>query len=114
MPTSPKSIFLAAVTKTLPGPHSMSTAGTVSVPYAMAAIACAPPMPKTRSTPAMSAATSTDGSGEPLGPGGVTAITSETPAILAGTMVMMAVEGSGAEPAGTYAPARPTALKTSP
>ena len=39
MPTSPYTIFLASVTNTLPGPQTMSTGGTVSVPYAMAAIA---------------------------------------------------------------------------
>ena len=43
MPTSPDTICLAAATKALPGPVILSTRGMVSVPYASAATAWAPP-----------------------------------------------------------------------
>ena len=43
MPVTPKHSFLARATKILPGPVILSTLGIVCVPYAMAAIACAPP-----------------------------------------------------------------------
>ena len=43
MPTRPETSSFAAVTQRLPGPTILSTAGIVSVPYARAAIACAPP-----------------------------------------------------------------------
>ena len=39
----PSSLVMAAVTQRLPGPTILSTARIVSVPYASAAIACAPP-----------------------------------------------------------------------
>ena len=58
MPTSPFTSFFAAATNALPGPVTLLTAGMVSVPYAMAAMACAPPTLKMRSTPAALAATS--------------------------------------------------------
>ncbi len=77
-----------------------------SVPYAMAATACAPPTLKTCSIPALRAATSTAGSALPSRVGAVHIARTGQPAIAAGTASMMAVEGSGAEPAGTY---RPTA-----
>jgi hypothetical protein len=41
--TSPWTIDLAAVTHLFPGPTTFSTLVTVSVPYASAAIPCAPP-----------------------------------------------------------------------
>jgi len=41
--TSPKTIFFAVATKIFPGPVITSTFGIVSVPYAIAAIALAPP-----------------------------------------------------------------------
>ena len=93
MPTSPYTCFFANVTKILPGPQMMSTRGTVSVPNAMAAMAWAPPMRNMRSTPAMSAATSTAGAGiwSPLV--GVQTMTSSTPATLAGMAVISTVDG---------------------
>ena len=41
--TWPKTCFFAVATKIFPGPTILSTAGIVSVPYAKAAIPCAPP-----------------------------------------------------------------------
>ena len=64
-------IILAVVTQVLPGPNSLSHFGMDSVPYAMAAIACAPPTLKTRSIPALRAATRTAGSAVPWRVGGV-------------------------------------------
>ena len=95
---------LAAVTQALPGPNSLSHFGIDAVPYAMAAMACAPPTLKTCSTPALRAATRTAGSAVPARVGGVHMTRTGQPAIAAGTASMMAVEGSGAEPAGTYSP----------
>ena len=46
-----------------PGPTILSTRGIVAVPYASAAIACAPPTRNSRVTPASSAAAITAGSG---------------------------------------------------
>lgn len=97
MPTGPKTCRLASFTKALPGPMILSTAGTVSVPKARAAMACAPPMRKMRSAP------------ERWQPatmawcalGGRQAITSSTPATLAGTMVMIGADKSGKRPPGT-------------
>ena len=111
MPTTPYSALFASVTKTLPGPHTRSTFGTDSVPYAMAATACAPPMPNTRLTPARSAATSIAGSGRPFAPGGVQTITSSTPATRAGMVVISTVEAS---PRGTYAPTLAMGTSISP
>ena len=79
MPTSPNRRFLASVTKMLPGPQILSTRGTLSVPYASAAMPCTPPARKTRSTPAMAAATSFSGATEPSSRAGVTMTSSETP-----------------------------------
>ena len=69
-----------------------STRGTVSVPYAMAAIACAPPTRNTRSTPISRAAASTDRLTAPSLPGGVQMTSSLTPATRAGTEFMITVE----------------------
>ena len=44
MPTWPNTCFLASATKAFPGPAIMSTGWIVSVPYAIAPIACAPPI----------------------------------------------------------------------
>ena len=44
MPTTPATWRLASVTYAFPGPTITSTRGTVSVPYASAAIAWAPPI----------------------------------------------------------------------
>ena len=66
------------------------------VPYASAAIACAPPTRKSRVTPASSAAAITTGSGR-----GQTAMISRTPATRAGMAVISSEEGSGKRPPGT-------------
>ena len=52
---------LAAVTYWFPGPKILYTLGTDSVPYAMAAIACVPPILKIRCIPATFAAYKTAG-----------------------------------------------------
>ena len=98
---------LAAVTYWLPGPNSLSQRGTDSVPAAIAAIACAPPSLNTRMrSPHRRAATSTAGSALPSGRGGVHSTISRQPASTAGVASISAVDGSGAEPAGTYRPTR--------
>jgi hypothetical protein len=51
MPTVPATIFLARVTKILPGPTMTLTLGKVCVPYARAPMAHALPTLKTASTP---------------------------------------------------------------
>src|SRR5229473_4110916 len=80
----------------------------------MAAMACAPPALNTWLTPALRAATNTAGSAAPLRVGAVHITRTGQPAIAAGTLSMMAVEGNGAEPAGTYSPtARIATLKRS-
>ena len=79
----------------------MSTDGTVSVPYAIAATACAPPMAKTLSTSAILAAARTVGSGRPSLAAGEHKITSLTPATRAGIAVISTVEGNGTLPPGT-------------
>ncbi len=67
-------------------------------------MACAPPTLNTASMPHSSAATSTAGCASPSRVGGVHRIRSAQPAMRAGTANMTTVEGSGAEPAGTYSP----------
>jgi hypothetical protein len=74
----------------------LSTAANDVVPYAAAAIACAPPSRETEVAPAASAAARTTGDGD-----GHSTAMSFTPATLAGTTVMTAVEGSGKRPPGT-------------
>jgi len=96
MPTWPKTRRLASATKALPGPTILSTFGTLRVPYASAATACAPPNVRTRSTPATAAAASTIGSGF-----GHTMINSGTPATLAGIAFMSTEDGYAALPPGT-------------
>ncbi len=103
-PGSVAEYCFAAVTKALPGPNSLSQAGTCAVPSAIAAIAWAPPSLNTRPMPHRRAATSTLGSALPSARGGVHRMVSCTPARRAGTPSISAVEGSGAEPAGTYRP----------
>ncbi|MEZ4427264.1 MAG: hypothetical protein R3A51_06140 [Nannocystaceae bacterium] len=66
----------------------MSTRGTLSVPRAAAAIAWAPPIANTRSTPARAAAHSTTSLGR-----GVNSSTSGTPATLAGIAVISTEDG---------------------
>src|SRR6267378_1717674 len=70
----------------------------------MAATAWAPPALNTSSIPDLRAATSTAGSAPPWRPGGVHITRTGHAAMAAGTASMMAVDGSGADPAGTYSP----------
>ena len=88
MSTWPNSCRLASATQALPGPTILSTRGTLSVPNASAATACAPPMAKTRCTPATFAAYSVSAEGP-----GVTITISRTPAMRAGTAVISTDEG---------------------
>ena len=110
MDTWPKTCFLASATNALPGPTILSTLGIVSVPYARAAIAWAPPTLNILSMPAILAAVSMAGLTLPLRPGGVTITTSGTPAIFAGIESMSTVEGYAAVPPGTYRPALSTGV----
>ncbi len=103
---SPATSDFAAATQAFPGPNSLSHFGMDSVPKAMAAMACAPPTLKILSMPARRAAVRTAESALPSRFGAVQSTRSGQPASAAGTASMMAVEGNGAEPAGTY---RPTA-----
>ena len=72
----------------VPRADDLVDAGTLSVPYAIAAIACAPPITNTRSTPARRAAASVSGDGP-----GVVITISRTPATRAGMAVMITVDG---------------------
>ena len=101
MPTSPETSRFVAVTYTFPGPAITSTRGTLSVPYAIAATACAPPAFTTSSAPARDAANNTAGGTDPSGDGGVHTTTRSTPATRAGTTVMHTVDGYAARPPGT-------------
>ncbi len=100
MPTVPNTRRFAAATYALPGPTILSTAGTVAVPYASAAIACAPPIANTRSTPAIAAAASTIALRTPSGVG-VTMTISPTPATFAGIAFISTLDGYAARPPGT-------------
>ena len=93
METLPKTCFFASATNALPGPTILSTFGTVSVPYARAAIACAPPTLKILSTPAIFAAAMITGLTEPSFCGGVVMTSSLTPAIFAGMASIKTVDG---------------------
>lgn len=97
MPTGPKTCRLASFTKALPGPTILSTRGTLSVPKAIAAMACAPPMRKIRSAPARSQPATIAG----WAFGGRQATTSPTPATRAGTIVITGAERRGKRPPGT-------------
>src|SRR5450432_3021794 len=80
----------------------------------MAAMAWAPPALNTRSIPARRAANNTAGFALPVRLGGVHITRTGQAAMAAGTASMMAVEGNGAEPEGTYRPtARMGTLKRS-
>src|SRR5271168_1297000 len=80
----------------------------------MAATAWAPPTLNICSTPALRAATITAGSAPPARLGAVHISFTGHRASAAGTASMMAVEGRGADPAGTYKPtARMGTLKRS-
>ncbi len=92
MPTSPNTWRLASATYTLPGPTILSARGTVAVPKASAATACAPPIVNTRSTPAMCAAASTASLSSPRG-AGTTITSSPTPATRAGMAFISTEEG---------------------
>src|SRR5215208_1350696 len=83
-----------------------STRGTVAVPNAIAAIAPAPPIANTRSTPAISAAASTTLDGVPDDEGGEQRITSRTPATRAGIAPISTLLGYAARPPGAYTPTR--------
>ena len=93
MPTSPNTWRLASVTYALPGPVILSTRRMLSVPYASAATAWAPPAFSTRCTPAILAANSTAWLTLPPMPGGVVMHTSGQPAITAGMAFISTVEG---------------------
>src|SRR5205823_14374345 len=88
MSTSPYTCRFADATHALPGPTILSTRGTLAVPNASAAIACAPPSSNTRSTPASRAASIVSGDGP-----GVTITSSGTPATFAGTAVISTLDG---------------------
>src|SRR5262245_42283025 len=90
----------------LPGPTILSTRLIVSVPYASAAMACAPPTRYASVTPAMRAAVSTTGSRDLSAPGGDTSTISGTPATRAGIAVISTVDGYAARPPGTYTATR--------
>src|ERR1700728_940707 len=83
-----------------------------SLPYAMAAMAWAPPTLNICSTPALRAATRTAGFALPARFGAVHISFTGHPASAAGTASMMAVDGRGAEPAGTYRPTARTGTLT--
>ena len=68
------------------------------------AMAWAPPIRYTSSTPAIAAAASTDGADRPSGPGGEHRASSATPATRAGTAVMSTVDARGARPPGHVQP----------
>src|SRR5438094_6900673 len=93
----------------LPGPATTSTRGMLAVPYARAAIACAPPTRYTASTPARCAAARIAAGTLPSGRGGVASTRSDTPATRAGIAVIKTVDGYAARPPGAYTPARRTA-----
>ncbi len=112
--TSEATSLFAVATKMLPGPVILSTRGTLSVPYARAAMACAPPALRILLTPHMCAAASTSGLTLPSAFTGVAIMTSCTPAILAGMAFMSTVEGYAAVPPGMYSPARRTGIMRSP
>src|SRR5712691_3132862 len=85
----------------------------VWVPYASAAIACAPPSANTRSTPAIAAAARTSGLRSPRGVG-THMMSSRTPAILAGMAFIRTDEGYAALPPGTYKPTRSSGVTRCP
>ena len=79
---------LAAVTHWLPGPTILSTGSIVSVPYASAATACAPPTAYTSSMPSSRATASVASAGR-----GVTTAIRPTPATRAGTAAITSDDG---------------------
>lgn len=103
-PCIPATCRLASVTNELPGPKILSQRGIGPAPKAIAHTACAPPTTAMRRMPTSTQAATTLGSAVPCAVGGVHTTTSGQPASTAGTPSISAVEGSGAEPAGTYSP----------
>ena len=101
IPTIGAHLRFASATYALPGPTITSTARIDSVPYASAAIACAPPTRYSSSTPASAAAARTVSSTVPSARGGEHTTTSGTPATRAGIAVMSTDDASGARPPGT-------------
>src|SRR6186713_141166 len=106
MPTTFDTRSLACATYAFPGPTMQSTRGMVAVPYAIAAIAPAPPTANTRSAFESSAAASVTAAGRPFGAGGEQMITSLTPATRAGIAPMRTLLGYDARPPGAYTPTR--------
>mmetsp|Transcript_150676 Transcript_150676/g.280956 ORF Transcript_150676/g.280956 Transcript_150676/m.280956 type:complete len:216 (+) Transcript_150676:331-978(+) len=94
MPQMPLTMDFAAVTHLFPGPTIMSQA-PIPTPWAIAAIACAPPMAKRQSAPAMYAAplVTSEGFGEAT-------TTSATPAVRAVQAVINTDDGKGYLPPG--------------
>ena len=84
---------MARATKILPGPVILSTLGTLSVPKAMAAIACAPPTLYISVTPAILAAARVPGFTLPSFLGGVHMMIRSTPATLAGITFIKTLDG---------------------
>ena len=78
-----------------------STGRIVSVPKAIAPIACAPPTRCTSSTPASAAAARMPSAIRPSGPGAEQSTTSGTPATRAGMAVISTVEIRGVLAPGT-------------
>ena len=104
MPTWPNTCFLASATKAFPGPAIMSTGWIVSVPYAIAPIACAPPIRKISSAPARCIAAMVVRGivpGSPPGMGAVAPMMWSQPATLAVRMDMWALAIIGNLPPGT-------------
>ncbi len=96
MGQSAETYAFASATYAFPGPTILSTRGIVGVPYAIAAMAWAPPTRNKREIPASIAAEQIAGSTF-----GQAATTSETPATRAGIAVISRDEGSGNRPPGT-------------
>jgi hypothetical protein len=110
--------ILAAVTHWLPGPKILSTLLTLSVPYAIDAIAWAPPCPQSISqrpqpkrkrqrtartiwsAPHLAAMYTISGRTRPSASAGVATVMEAQPAIEAGMQSMSAVEGRTAVPPG--------------
>ena len=82
-----------------PDRRSCRPRGSCRVPYASAAIACAPPIVNTRVTPARCAAASTSGLRTPSGVG-TTMTISRTPATCAGIAFISTDDGYAALPPG--------------
>ena len=100
---------MAVATNILPGPVITSTLGMVSVPYAIAPIADAPPTLKTCVTlQRWQAARSNSFSS--LSGAGVQITISSTPATCAGITFISNEEGYAAFPPGIYSPALSTAV----